>query len=212
MAARAVLFIDGSNWYHGIKKAGVTDLLRLDYGKISAKLVGHRDWVATRYYNGQVSQTGNVSLYADQRRFLAKLKSNHRITTHLGRLEPRQRVNKAAQELRSYLAADPIGIDLKVYRDLTQIAIKHQYTTIMVEKAVDVMIAVDLVVMAERNAFDAAYLLSADGDYTPAVEHVRAHGKQVYAVAASSGAKLAAAVDSFIHVRADWFADCYDDD
>ena len=88
----------------------------------------------------------------------------------------------------------------------------QQKTFAFVEKAVDVMLAVDLVVMAERNGFDDAYLLSADGDFTPAVEHVRSRGKNVYAVAASSGARLAAAVNSFIRIPASsWFADCYDD-
>ena len=59
--------------------------------------------------------------------------------------------------------------------------------------------------------FDDAYLLSADGDFTPVVEHVRSRGKRVYAVSASSGARLAAAVNSFIRVRASsWFDDCYD--
>ena len=73
------------------------------------------------------------------------------------------------------------------------------------------MLAVDLVVLAERDDFDDAYLLSADGDFTPAVEHVRSRGKRVYAVSAPSGARLAAAVNSFIRIRASsWFDDCYD--
>ena len=63
-----------------------------------------------------------------------------------------------------------------------RLARRQQKTTVLVEKAVDVMLAVDLVVMAERNNFDDAYLLSADGDFTPAVEHVRSRGKRVYAV------------------------------
>ena len=53
----------------------------------------------------------------------------------------------------------------------------------MVEKAVDVMLAVDLVAMAIRNEYEAAYVLSADGDYTPAVEIARSLGKKVYAAA-----------------------------
>ena len=66
--------------------------------------------------------------------------------------------------------------------------------------------------MAEHDSFDDAYVLSADGDFTPAVEHVRSQGKKVYAVSASSGARLAAAVDSFIRIAASsWFADCYDE-
>jgi len=50
------------------------------------------------------------------------------------------------------------------------LANRHAKTQVMVEKAVDVMLAVDLVVMAERDEYDAAYILSADGDYTPARE------------------------------------------
>ena len=101
-------------------------------------------------------------------------------------------------------------IDFRVFQDLMRLAKRHQNTSGMVEKAVDVMLAVDLVVMAEHDGYDAAYLLSADGDYTPAVKHVRSLGKQVYAVSASTGAQLASAVNSFIRLSADWFDDCYD--
>ena len=78
----------------------------------------------------------------------------------------------------------------------------------MVEKAVDVMGAVDMVVMAERDEFDAAYLLSADGDFTPAVEAVRLNNKKVYAVSVAVGAQLASVVNSYIRLKPDWFDDC----
>ena len=209
MADRAVLFIDGNNWYHGLKGIGVADRGGLDYGKISAKLVGTRHWVATRYYIGRVSRDDKRN-YAEQRRFLSKIEADQRISTHMGRLEPRRRVNQAARELRSYLSNLPRSIDFRIFQDLMRLAKSHQNITVTVEKAVDVMLAVDLVVMAERNGFDAAYLLSADGDYTPAVKHVRSLGKRVYAVSASKGAQLASAVNSFIRLSADWFDDCYD--
>ena len=77
----------GTTGYHGIKHLKTVDLGRLDYRKISLKLVGHRDWVATRYYIGRVSRT-NARPYAEQRRFLAKLDADARISTHLGRLDP----------------------------------------------------------------------------------------------------------------------------
>jgi uncharacterized LabA/DUF88 family protein len=66
-----------------------------------------------------------------------------------------------------------------------------------------------LVAMAMNDVYDAAYLLTADGDYTPAVAEVRSLGKKVYAASPLSGAQLAKAVNSFIHLRADWFEDCY---
>jgi hypothetical protein len=60
---RAVVFIDGNNWYHALCHEGVEDRARLDYRKISEKLLGPRAWVATRYYIGQVNQKFNVALY-----------------------------------------------------------------------------------------------------------------------------------------------------
>ena len=77
------------------------------------------------------------------------------------------------------------------------------------EEAVDVMIAVDMVTQAERDELDAVYLVSADGDFTPAVEAVCAAGKKAYAVSPSHGAQLAAAVDAFIRLDSAWFTDCY---
>ena len=74
MTARAVLFVDGSNWYHGLKEAGV-DLGSLDYLKIATKLVGPRQWIALRYYVGQVKQVGNLRLAPEQQLFLGKLKA-----------------------------------------------------------------------------------------------------------------------------------------
>jgi hypothetical protein len=47
---RALLFIDGNNWYHACKDCGIRDLFALDYAAISEKLVAPRDWAGTRYY------------------------------------------------------------------------------------------------------------------------------------------------------------------
>ncbi len=211
MPTRAVLFIDGNNWYHGLKSRGLIDLGHLNYANISNKLTGSRSWLGTRYYIGRVPQSGDTRLYAAQRHFLATLEATDaRITTRLGRLERRRVEDPAARELRAYLANLRQRIDPGIFRDLTRIAHTHQGATAMVEKAVDVMLAVDLVVMAERDEFDAAYLLSADGDFTPAVEAVRAHGKTVYAASPLPGAQLASVVNSFIRLQAAWFDDCYD--
>ena len=207
---RAVVFINGNNWYHGLKTVGVGDLGRLDYASISRKLAGPRLWTATRYYIGRVPQTGNAQLYAAQRRFLAQLqRSDARFSVHLGRLEARSADDAVARELRAYLANLPQRIDPDVFRDLMRIALSNRPATVMVEKAADVMLAVDLVVMAERNQFDAAYVLSADGDFTPAVDAARALGKRIYAASALPGAQLASAVNSFIRLKRDWFEDCY---
>jgi uncharacterized LabA/DUF88 family protein len=210
MADRAVVFIDGNNWFHSLRHAGVERRILLDYRKISEKLLGPRQWVATKYYIGQISQQANPTLYAQQRSFLSNLESTDpRISVRLGRIEPRTGTSDAAEELREYLSRLTIKIDPSVFADLSDIAKRHNEATVYVEKAVDVFLAVDLVTLAINDAFDAAYLLSADGDYTPAVRQARNLGKKVYAASPMSGAQLARAVNSFIHLTSEWFADCY---
>jgi uncharacterized LabA/DUF88 family protein len=210
MADRALLFIDGNNWYHALRSVGVDDLLRLDYAKIARKLSGPREWVGTRYYIGQVSQVHNERLYADQRSFLASLTSTDpRISVHLGRLEPRTVSNDAAKELREYLGKLTTKIDPSVFADLSGIANRHAQSSVFVEKAVDVFLAVDLVSLAIADAYDAAYLLTADGDFTPAVDVVRKLGKKVYAACPLRGGQLGRSVNSFIRLETGWFDDCY---
>lgn len=203
------MFIDGNNWYHSLREIGIEDLGRLKYAKVSRKLLGPRAWLGTRYYIGQVGQRTNPRLHADQRRFLAGLTAeDSRITVHLGRLERRPASNPVAVELASYLGGLRTRLDGTVYRDLVTLSKRHSRLEIFVEKAVDVMLAVDLVMLAARDAYDAAYLLTRDGDFTPAVEAVRGLGKNVYAASPGYGAQLAASVSSFIRLPASWFTDC----
>lgn len=210
MSDRAILFIDGSNWYHSLKNAQVEKQGQLDYIKIAKKLAGPREWVGTRYYVGQVQQTGNGQLHAEQRRFISRFENAHpQHSAHFGRIERRTANNEAASELIRYLSSLSTRIDIQVFRDLMDLGQRHQRAEVMVEKAVDVMLAVDLVVMAGRNEFDTAYILSADGDFTHAVRVVRDYGKKVFAVSGGHGAQLAAAVNNFIHIDAQWIASCY---
>lgn len=209
---RAVVFVDGNNWYHALKRAGLTSLGWLNYAKVSTKLVGARDWIGTRYYVGQVQQKGDSTLYAYQRRYMAWLEARDtRISVHYGRLEERRKENELATELKHYLGSLAVRIDATVYRNLVAMATRHETTTVMVEKAVDVMLAVDLVRMAERDEYDVAYLLTADGDYTPAAEAVKEIGKRLFAASIAPGAELAKVVYKFIPLKRDWFTDCFRD-
>ena len=210
MTDRAVVFIDGNNWFHSLGHVKVADRARLSYGKISEKLLGPRKWIGTRYYIGKVNQQSSPGLYAQQRRFLSSLeRTDPRISVHLGRIEAHTADNEAAKELREYLGRLTTRIDPVVFSELNDIAKRHSHLNVHVEKAVDVFLAVDLVRMAIDDAYDAAYVLSADGDFTPAVEAVRSLNKKVYAASPQRGAQLASVVNSFIPLDSAWFSDCY---
>ena len=49
---RAVLFIDGNNWYHALRAGGIPSPIALSYSRILRKLVGPRTWAGTPYYIG----------------------------------------------------------------------------------------------------------------------------------------------------------------
>jgi len=151
---RAVVFVDGNNWYHALKRAGCISLGWLNYAKVSAKLIGARDWIGTRYYIGQVQQTPQTAtLYADQRRYTSWLAvRDKRVSIHFGRLETHTAENDFALEVKRYLAALTVRIDPVVYRHLVEGATRHAKAMVVVEKAVDVALAVDMVRMADTTS------------------------------------------------------------
>lgn len=209
MADRAVVFIDGSNWYHSLKEAGIAAPGDIDIAKLSRKLVGTaREWLGTRYYTGRVNQQEAPDVYAKQRRFMSRLIQNAKVTAHYGRLETRPAKNDLAEELAQYMASLRMRIDMSVYQTLVTMAQRHRKVMVTQEKAVDVMLSVDLVLMGHRDEYDAAYLLTADGDYTPAVKAVREIGKKVYCASPATGAQLAAAANSFIPLKSSFFDEC----
>ncbi len=194
-----------------MKEAGITGSGELDYAKLSRKLAGPgRAWIGTRFYIGPVNQGEAPKLYADQRRFLARMIStDSRITVHFGRLETRKVRNRCATEVREYLASLPFRIPTSAFHGLMAIAKLHEVVPVTAEKAVDVKLAVDMVMMAQRAEYDAAYLLSADGDFTPAVAAVLALGKKAFVASPAKGAQLAAAATTYIPLKTDFFADCW---
>lgn len=207
---RAVVFVDGNNWYHFLRAAGVARPMQLSYSRISEKLVGPRQWLATRYYIGALKQDWNPRDYANQRAFLSLIrKDDPRITVHLGRLERRMYENPLARELRAYLESPSVAIAKDVRDHLRALAAAHAKVATLKEKAVDIMLARDLLEHAMTDRFDAAYLLSADGDFTPVVETIRHRGKKLYVASPGYSSQLRQAANAFITLDEAWFADCY---
>ena len=113
--------------------------------------------------------------------------------------------NPVIQELRQVIATSQAALPDEMVKKLNALCL--QRTPYYVEKQVDVRIAVDLVGLAHHNEYDVAYLLSADGDFVPAVEEAKCFGKRVFAASAQPGRQLARAVDTFIPLPPEWFLD-----
>jgi uncharacterized LabA/DUF88 family protein len=209
MPERSVLFVDGNNWYHSLREIGVPDLFRLDYAAISKKLsTPARTWVGTRYYIGSVPH--NHPAHPAQQRFIAALQlQDSRISVHYGRLENRRQPNILADRLRDFMQRDGHALPPLAKTHLEKMLQTYGNLFGLKEKATDVMLAVDMCRMAWKDEFDTAYLLSADGDYTPAVEFTQQHGKVVFAASPAQCGALAACVRSYIRLKPDFFKGLY---
>ena len=206
---RAVIFIDGNNFYHGVKTLRLSSM-DLDYARFSDKLVKGRERLETRYYIGKVRQEGDLTRVVKQQNFISDLNKFDRVYHYYGRVEKRP-AKDASKRLTKWLDTlakrDDISLADNVIAELRKIADKKQFR--YVEKAVDVMIATDMVAMAYEKKYDIAYLLSGDGDFTPAVKKVREIGRKVFVASASHAHKLSQAADTFIPLNREFFHGCW---
>lgn len=168
---RVAIFIDGSNFYHGLK--AVFGKASINFEKFAEKLCAGRSLVRTYYYNVPVNREDDEERYRNQQRFFTKLQSVPYVEVKLGRLVKR-----------------PSG---------------------MVEKGVDVKLAVDMLVMAFNNTYDTAILVSGDGDFDSAVYGTKNIGKHVENAYFSKGHsdQLKKACDKMILLDDDFLRDCW---
>ncbi len=205
-ANRATFFIDGNNWYHTAKSAGV-NISSVDYKKIAKKLSRKRgsNIVEILYYVGKVS--GDLKRSRMQQKFLSVIEKQG-INIVLGRVERKPvapEKNPIQRELAKFLDSySPLIKNSFVVNSLKDLISQTTYT--YTEKRVDVNIAVDMVVKAMKDEFDDAYLISADGDFVPAVQTVMEMNKKVFAASPLLGRELAKKVDYFFHLHPDWFS------
>ena len=151
---RVAIFFDGKNFHSGWRAAG--EAATIDFRKLSEWLVsrvgGSRLWGAY-YYTG--IETGPLAASEGQRGLVRFLDQLELLPGFFVRRFPRK-----ARRRRCGKCGETI--------------------TYSQEKEVDTTMVADMLRLAAVDAFDAAILVSGDSDHAPAVEGVRAIGKQVY--------------------------------
>src|SRR3989304_4940774 len=144
---RVMVFIDGSNFYHGLKRT--LGHARIDFQKFCGLVCNSsRRLVHAHYYNVPLRQADDPIRYAAQQRFLSQLRKLPHFTLHLGRLVDRGRDEECPQCKSKYSVS---------------------YQT---EKGVDVQLASHMLSFAFDNQYDTAVLVSNDGDFAPVVAEV----------------------------------------
>jgi uncharacterized LabA/DUF88 family protein len=179
--ARVMAFIDGSNFYHGLKKSlGQTNV---DFLKFGRKLAGTDRLIGIAYYNSPRRRQDGATEYRDQQRFFKYLETVPGLTVHLGRLEPRTRSCPKCNE---------------TYK-------------ILVEKDVDVNVAVDMLAGAFDDLYDMAVLVTGDGDFHRLITAVRKVGKIVNVAYFAKGQAraLSAVCNEFVLLDTAFMTDCW---
>ena len=110
---RVMIFIDGSNLYHGLKN--VVGKTNIDFQKLAEKLCGERDLIRTYYYNAPVQREGNEDNYKSQQKFFSALDDIPYLTIRLGRLE--KRGNTWVEK----------GVDVRLAVDMLSMGVKNLY-------------------------------------------------------------------------------------
>src|SRR3989344_4399724 len=146
---RVAVFIDGNNFYFGLKKlyGKETSLKNFDFQGFVNFLAGDGKVVGIYYYNAQLDREFNPKKFKSQKDFFAKLREIPNFHLVLCRL---------------------------LKRNITGTN-KHYY----IIKEDDINMAVDMVENAYEDNFDIAILVSGDGDFVPAVRSVKKRNKVI---------------------------------
>lgn len=150
---RVALFFDGKNFYSGLKDRAPDQII--DFSKMSNWLVerihGTHLWGAY-YYTGVESTGASASGQTKLSGFLDMLE-----------MQPGFFVKRFPRKIHTYTC--------------TNCGSPNRFVT---EKEIDTTMASDMLRLAAVDAFDVLILMSGDADHTPAIEGVRAIGKQAF--------------------------------
>jgi uncharacterized LabA/DUF88 family protein len=146
---RVAVFIDGNNFYFGLRKLyGKNKSLKdFDFEGFSNFLADKGKVVKIYYYNAQLDREFNSGKFESQKEFFSKLKKIPNFNLVLCRL---------------------------LKRNITGTN-KHYY----IIKEDDIHMAVDMVDGSAEDVFDLAVLVSGDGDFVPAVNSVKRRKKKI---------------------------------
>lgn len=158
MKKKAFIFIDGSNFYFKLKE--MSQNLDKRYSLLNFNFRKFCEWL-----------TGENELL-EIRYYLGAIKRENNN-------EKSETMYANQQKLIGKLQQQKINITMGQL-------IKHPDKTYH-EKGVDVRLAVEMIRFARENKYNIAYLISSDTDLVPAVEEIRAFGKEACYVGISKG-------------------------
>lgn len=121
-AERVSIFIDGSNFYHSLKKLNIKEI---DFTKLINILVNNRELVDIYYYNASLDISINPKRYWEQQKFFDMLRKIQRFKVILCKM----RKHKLSDESFYF---DVKGDDVHLTLDMLSGAFKNLYDTAII--------------------------------------------------------------------------------
>ena len=116
---RVMIFIDGSNFYHGLKNdIGGVDI---DFNKFAELLAGNRELIGVHYYNAPLDSKMDPERYKKQQQFFERLKKIPNFNLVLVRLQKRKLDGKIYYAVK--------GDDIHIAVDMIMQAQSNSYDT-----------------------------------------------------------------------------------
>ena len=181
---KAILFIDGNNWYHNTKK--IIDTKEIDFIKLGNFIANKLDLNISqiRYYNSIPDINENPLLYHKHMEFLLNLeKQGIKVFKRKLQKTSNEEVLKQKQKLLERIdlckACFPL-VKLNCFSCIGNTSKK--------EKGVDVKIAVDMIrkCLIESEC-DVCILISGDADFIPAMQTIKDAKKEVITTSIYTG-------------------------
>jgi len=173
---KAIMFIDGNNWYHNAKE--VTNPKDLDFDKIAKLICEHfnLDLTQIRYYNSIPDINENALKYHQHMDFLNDLKKQRiKIFTRKLQKTSTKEILKEKTQILDRLDLCKSCKPLIKQNCLGCIGIVSKK-----EKGIDVKIAVDIIRKCLiEDECEVCILISGDADFIPAMQTIKDAGKEV---------------------------------
>lgn len=172
---RAIVFFDGNNWYHNVKK--IITPGEIDVKKVAKLICSQHNYTLEDiyYYTSVPSIEDGENMYYKHMSFLSYLKKIgiHLVTRKLQRLSNKQVLQKKKETIDLLDLCDNCKpLIEEAFLDLADIRKK--------EKGIDVWIAIDMIKLSLiENKCDVCVLISGDADFVPALELIKLNKKEV---------------------------------
>ena len=173
MSESAILLIDGSNFYHSLKKGNYlpfgADKFQNLFAQISKRYVLKKIY----YYDAVKNSEKDKEGYSRQQSFHERLKKSHpKITIKTRKLK--YLVNISDDQIRD--SAKRVGILDACKNKLKSFLMDLKLIRLTKEKGIDVLLVVDAIEEARAKAAENIILLSGDADFVPAIELIKSYG------------------------------------